>query len=167
MSLMRLLAAGRSIMGIKKQPGPYRMNQEHLLPNFAPVHKAAAAGRSPKGFLTRWVTQFGRKRQRRGCSAPAPGARHVQTELSLDTVKVVRNDLSDCDFEVISTVRPAAGPLADGKPAGSQRRVLGMVWNRLSAHLLRQAASDFNLVQKERGKLLSQAGHGNGGAGGS
>lgn len=154
-------------MGIKKQPGPYRMSQEHLLPKFAPVHKRASAGTATQGFLMRWATRFGRKGQRRGCSVPAPGGRHVQTELSLDTVKVVRNDLSDCDFEVVSTVRQAAGPLADGKPAGSQRRVLGMVWNRLSAGLLRQAASDFSLVQKERGKLLSQAGHGNGGAGGS
>jgi hypothetical protein len=164
---MRLLAAGRSIMGIKKQPGPYRMSQEHLLPKFAPVHKPASAGTSTKGFLMRWATQFGRKGQRRGCSAPAPGGQHVQTELSLDTVKVVRNDLSDCDFEIISTVRQAAGPLADGKPAGPQGRVLGMVWNRLSARLLRQAASDFNSVQKERGKLLTQAGPGSGGAGGS
>jgi len=72
----------------------------------------------------------------------------VQTEFSLERVKVVRNDLTDSDFELASK----AGP----------RQPLGMVWNRLSARLLRQAAQEFNLAQKQRGKLLTQAGDGRG-----
>jgi hypothetical protein len=40
----------------------------------------------------------------------------VQSELSLEGVKVVRNDLSDSDLEIISTSCP---PAASGsKPAG-------------------------------------------------
>lgn len=90
--------------------------------------------------------------------------RPVQTELSLDTIKVVRNDLTDCDGE--------AGPGevvrgGRGRNGSASLRPLGMVWNRLSARLLRQAVREFDLVQKERGKLLTQAGSGGGGSRGA
>jgi hypothetical protein len=210
MSFTRLLAAGRSIMGIRKKPGPYRMTQQHLLPKFAPVQKAPAvasdtrqdeaenepaakasgdetartavaapvpaavasiepprsdkplAGKKTEGtpfsaLASRWSRWKGRR------TAPVSGKTgdRVQGELSLDRVKVVRNDLSDSDFEVVrADIRTAARPPA-------LQPSLGMVWNRLSARLLRQAALEFNLVQKERGKLLSQAGPGSGGAEGT
>jgi hypothetical protein len=214
MNLTHLLATSRSIMGIRKKPGPYTMSQEHLLPKFAPSLKpvstaapvawqeltpvsapaigaanspitgpiagsapavgdvgpkakrraALSAGRLFKGLKEKWARFAGRRRE--GRLAGAGGERHVQTELSLETLKVVRSDLSDCDFEVVP-VRPASArdsqkatkPLREDK-----RQPLGMVWNRLSARLLRQAAQEFNLVQKERGKLLSQAGNGDAGA---
>jgi hypothetical protein len=202
MKFTRLLAAGRSIMGIKKQPGPYRMNQEHLLPKFPPVAKpaagctkrpepvaegdgvaaATAAGpkaeaacsrlpfpgpAEPKGFFWRLALQLARRGQQPGGAEAPRRPRHVQTELALDGIRVVRNDLTDCDFEVVAARGQATKSLAESAGPGIQRRALGMVWNRLSARLLRQAALDFNLVQKERGKLLSQAGHGGGGAGGA
>ena len=47
MNFTRLLAAGRSVMGIKKEPGPYRMNQEHLLPKFVAAHKTARPLKQP------------------------------------------------------------------------------------------------------------------------
>lgn len=225
MSFTRLLAAGRSIMGIRKAPSPYRMSQQHLLPKFvaapraetaagskqeasesedsaavsepaegraaavadstAAVAKVRAAGpstpepvegrgqsaadsgapkRGPKptkrltalaAGLANWT------RPARKGTATAKSGRHVQGELTLDRVRVVRNDLRDSDYDV---VRPTAVP---GQRAPSPRPGLGMVWNRLSARLLRQAALEFNLAQKERGKLLSQAGHGPGGARGA
>jgi hypothetical protein len=196
MSFTRLLAAGRSIMGIKKQPGPYRMNQEHLLPKFAPAPKSPGAAAAPKltdvgpgsgaptafpsdcaiapptsaaalavrpdpiedrsrwSFIDRWFRRVPGVAGRKG-KVRRPGSKNgsVQTELSLDAVKVVRNDLAEGDFDIA---------LASNK--GAVGRQSGMVWNRLSARLLRQAALEFNLVQKERGKLLSQAGHDAGGA---
>ena len=36
MSLMRLLAAGSSLRGIKDRRSPYKMTQQHLLPKFGP-----------------------------------------------------------------------------------------------------------------------------------
>jgi hypothetical protein len=209
MSLMRLLAAGRSIMGIKKARGPFRMSQENLLPKFAaPGPKAASvlgkrpeasasagspaesagpaesvAGVEPDGagqsgsassksgsrnLLVRLVLQLARRGRGQTRAAPLPpGRRPVQTELSLDTIKVVRNDLKDCDFEVIPAGRKGARVSGNGGTAGAQRRTFGIVWNRLSARLLRQAASEFELVQKERGKLLSQPGDGGGSARGT
>ena len=70
-------------------------------------------------------------------------------------VKVVRNDLKDSDFELVALPSGAGGAStqASGRPG-----TVGVVWNRLSARLLRQAVQDFNVVQKERGKLLSSAG---------
>ncbi len=206
MSLMRLLAAGRSIMGIRKQPGPYRMTQENLLPKFAPPPRPGAPAKRPqpasgpatkgeaaasaapttaassepsqrppparngksgaRSLFVRLVNPFSHPARKSGFEPP-PQGKPVQAELSLDSLKVVRNDLTDCDFEVIPAARigPASGGAKPG--GGTDRRALGMVWNRLSARLLRQAALDFTLVQKERGKLLSQAGHGGGGPGGS
>ena len=47
MKLMRLLAAGRSVIGIKKDPGPYRMNQENLLPKFVTQQKGGLPLKQP------------------------------------------------------------------------------------------------------------------------
>jgi hypothetical protein len=94
-------------------------------------------------------------------TAAVGGPRHVQGELSLNAIKVIRNDLSDSDFDVIASAKQST--ISPTAAANGPRPGLGMVWNRLSARLLRQAALDFSAVQKERGKLLSQAGHGGGG----
>ena len=191
----RLLAAGRSVMGIKKEPGPYRMNQEHLLPKFPATLKAAAAAENageesatspsasanenkpataqanndagqaatnPSTTVGRWfrwlANPFRPKKPAAFKTAPAVRAQRqpVQGELALETVKVVRNDLRDCDADETG-----------GEHPGARRQPMGIVWNRLSARLLRQAVMDFNLVQKERGKFLSQAGSSGGGARGT
>ena len=56
MNFTRLLAAGRSVKGIKREPGPYRMNQEHLLPKFeGPAQKALAAVLRKNGL--RWFNR--------------------------------------------------------------------------------------------------------------
>jgi hypothetical protein len=209
MSFTRLLATSRSIMGIKKQPGPYLMNEDHLLPKFGvaqgksqdaepsevaevgstrsggppPIDTSAVAilnsgpgesksalknrvrsrGAGGEGFWKRFLARIGTVGRWRPGSTSHRKANgwHVQGELSLEGLRVVRNDLSDSDFEVVrARKRPGSG----GRENGVGRQPLGMVWNRLSARLLRQAVQDFNLVQKERGKLLSQAGNGRGSA---
>lgn len=208
MNFTRLLAAGRSVMGIKKQPGPYRMNQDHLLPRFdanqrvpAAVHLSDSSGkalevssdlrqddsspaapapeqlanrRSPerkgqprRNVLFRLMARLIRRRQEGGKSPShlsGSSARPVQTELSLNTVKVVRNDLADNDAEFVARGQKAAAAASKSAGATPSRKPLGMVWNRLSARLLRQAVQDFNVIQKERGKLLTHASHDGGGA---
>ncbi|MFO1497413.1 MAG: hypothetical protein U1G07_03280 [Verrucomicrobiota bacterium] len=206
MSFTRLLAAGRSIMGIKQSPSPYKMSQEHLLPKFnrrakepapelalaapgAPVgtdqvaetlSPPAKRGGSPSGSrrearpprtsrsrLGGILGSFGSgwrrliKRGRGQAAQASPVGRPVQTELSLDTVKVVCNDLADAE--------DAEGPgrRRRWRDLDHEGQRFGMVWNRLSARLLRQAVQEFNVVQKERGKLLSQTDHGGGGARGA
>ncbi len=194
MSFMRLLAAGRSVKGIRKEPGPYRMNQESLLPRFnavskgapddgqasetqtvpAPLADAAANDAAcqivgqgePRadvlklGWLRRAISGVFRRNTRNGGDAARERRRSVQGQPSLDTVRVVRNDLTDTDSEVASRQTMAGQSAVPHQPHG-------MVWNRLSARLLRQAAEEFSELQKQRGKLLSQAGNGRGGARGS
>ena len=234
MSFTRLLAAGRSVMGIKKKPGPYRMNQDHLLPKFEPSPRSqpavaptktlaavkalaaieqATAGDSDieaaimspaaitdaanpfrtgspdaenldgepcanrrlgdripepgQNVLRRLVSRlnpWATRAERRSSPSASSRGRAVQSELSLDALKVVRNDLSDSEVQFVSGRRRAA--FAAGKKGGASRRQpLGMVWNRLSARLLRQAVLEFNVTQKERGRIFSQAGHDGGSAG--
>lgn len=53
MSLMRLLTAGSSLMGIKDRPGAYKMTQQNLLPKFGTEkyadRKTAAIEAAPQG----------------------------------------------------------------------------------------------------------------------
>lgn len=60
----------------------------------------------------------------------------VQTELSLDTLRVVRNDLSDADLELVPA-QPARpfGPQSAG-PEAVKRKAAVTVWSRLTAKLL-------------------------------
>jgi hypothetical protein len=210
MSFTRLLAAGRSIIGIRKGPGPYRMNPGNLLPKFPPVRKTGSgvdpsgltaesnvpqepiratgaksalvsvgncqgylgvAEGKRQGILRRVFTQMALTLTRRRSQAGLVRGEEqspVRAGLALDRLKVVRNDLSDSEVEFSATrSRAVAGSQRRGSANTTLRQPLGMVWNRLSANLLRQAADEFNLVQKERGKLLSQAGHGSAGARGS
>ena len=61
----------------------------------------------------------------------------VQTELSLDAVRPVRNDLSDADLEVVP-VKPAMEPPGKQKPARARwfkPELTGLAWSRLTARL--------------------------------
>ena len=62
-------------------------------------------------------------------TAPAAvdkGVATVQAELSLEKVKVVHNDLSDADVEIVPMKsRPASGPVADAPPAKRSWEALG------------------------------------------
>lgn len=167
MSLMRLLAAGRSLMGQKNAGGRYRLPDEPALPRFeakknlfrapAPVAAAAsppaAAGRAEAGkecatnrpslpslaerqspgdaSLLKKVRNFFRAKGRvTSRKVEARGGKGlVQAELSLDSVRVVRNDLSDTDLEVVTAAAPAEvggtkqaqpRPAQPGGPQGKQ-----------------------------------------------
>lgn len=226
MSLLKLLAAGRSLIGTREAHSPYRMRTENLLPKFessknpfaakaraeaqeqptvpkpttqptaaapakpakmetislfdakpaaapAPVKMAEAqpvpveqrtkleaskAPEAPKasapdhakvvGVKKRaplgWVKKLnplkllptqteGRKKSSRAGTARPP----VQAELSLEKVKVMRNDLSDADLEIMPvkpTILPAPGGLPDAAgPMMSMTRTQPASWNRLTA----------------------------------
>jgi hypothetical protein len=209
MSFIRLLAAGRSVIGIRKSRGPFRMRQENLLPHFEPLQSELKSAAEPAvsapdlaspepavlraepvesspvarvekkvpvqrlGLASRLAAPLKRfgsllRRGSRSASAKGPARRHVQTEFAIARIKVVRNDLSDSDIEFIPAMKQPSQPPAGGAPPRSGRmQPLGIIWNRLSASLLRRAAQEFHTNQKERGKLLAQIGPDGGGARGS
>jgi hypothetical protein len=93
--------------------------------------------------LGKWAAQSGADRfylRRRAAplvvSPPKPVPTPIQTELSLDKVKVVRNDLSDADLEVVP-VTTAKGLLGNSPPAQvtALRGRMNGSWNRLTARL--------------------------------
>ena len=173
MSLGRLLAAGKSLVGLSGGAGRYRVSKQARLPTFispknpfasgeAPA-KTAAPGPSPAqpaaSIQAVVVVLTDASEARKGLSRPPTGARAVswlgawgkklnplprrartpgslkpvaqQGELSLDAVRVVRNDLSEADFEV---VRPAATkPVLPGMMLTAEKlQPVGAAWHRLT-----------------------------------
>ena len=208
MSLIRLLAAGKSVVGLRNGISPYRLTDQRLLPKFGPdksplrlpkagpakawpcsTVKGADGGGSPGGATPkcvqagggpgrppsatvgaplwrghparvlgwlkgpptgsvaapapdgsrlgragRWLTSrfnglFGRsglKPETRPSAPLDPSA--IQGELRLERVKVVRNDLSDSDLELVQ-LRPRAGatkPKEVGTGKGASSRLAGV-----------------------------------------
>jgi hypothetical protein len=164
MSLLRLLSAGKSLVGLKEATARYQMSDPRVMPRFVsprnpfktgkasveapreparknpsvrikppapsepkaqkatPVPAAstepnrAPAKRASESILKRLVTgckgklkEVLRAREKKPKAAAQPRTRPgpIQGELSLDAIKVVRNDLSDADFEVVPTKVPA------------------------------------------------------------
>lgn len=117
MSLMQLLTVGRSFRTVQDRPSPYKMTEQCLLPKFGRGAAIEGAfdglGRErgePDGLVEKRVSVpvvdvpgkrvtmrnlFKRRR------VDGESGRVVQGELALDTVKVVRNDLMESDFEVV------------------------------------------------------------------
>lgn len=148
MSLVRLLTAGKSLVGIQDSKSRYRSVDPRAMPKFGSEKKAdvareseakpsvqRASVESPKAKLKAvadrnisgarvektpvaaarearggWVNQWGSKLSSLVSPKPKPtrsaiprfNGVPVQGELSLDNIKVVRNDLSDTDLEVVA-----------------------------------------------------------------
>src|SRR5215470_1212598 len=138
MSLVRLLTAGKSLVGIQDSKSRYRAVDPRAMPKFVSEKKlntdvaresevkpsvakskietsktdavktAAAPARKARG--NGWVSQWGSKLSSLVSQKPKPARTAiprlngvpVQGELSLDNIKVVRNDLSDADLEVVT-----------------------------------------------------------------
>src|SRR5204863_1819743 len=95
---------------------------------FKPAEEAPAApmAEEPKeGFFSRLMNLF---RFKKTAPAPAP-AEPVQAEWSLDKVKVVRNDLSDTDLDVVFA-SVEAEPQVKKAPAKKQHLV-SSAWRRV------------------------------------
>src|ERR1043166_5278523 len=148
MSLVRLLTAGKSLVGIQASRSRYRSVDPRAMPKFgsekktdvareseaklrveksnvkssrSKVSRAAeknvgatqAAEKTPVAVArdargSGWVSQWGSKLSSLVSQKPTRSALPrfngvpVQGELSLDNIKVVRNDLSDADLEVVA-----------------------------------------------------------------
>ena len=171
MSLMRLLTVGRSLNELKGA-GRYHIPRGVGLPQFnfgkpamkissAPAVKAAAgevqatpatveknttvavAGEVRKPASGGWLKRSNPFAATQPAAVKAP----MQAELTLDKVKVVRNDLSEADFEVVpkkelprqSELKPYRKP---NRPASvPDDDVLGAkAWNWLGSRLFGAAA---------------------------
>lgn len=195
MSLLRLLTAGKSLVGLKDLESRYRLTTQRLLPQFGPTRNpfssngksepaqaearapgdeggkgAAAEGRRSKDACGATPAALPSRVQDRTVSANAGGRRFtdalrlrvaallggykgkltgivgrvrvkaakpaiprfpkppVQGELSLDKIKVMRNDLSDADLEVISGRAPTTP--ASTEPALQTDKEVGVAESR-------------------------------------
>jgi hypothetical protein len=81
----------------------------------------------PLGRWTVFKNPFSRK------GAPRQAA-PVQGELSLDTLKVVRNDLSDADLEIIRAAEPVAPTSAPAAPPADPLPT-GLLLSRITARI--------------------------------
>jgi hypothetical protein len=138
MSLVRLLTAGKSLVGIQDSKSRYRSVDPRAMPKFGSEKKSntdvareseaqpsiaksnvesskANVEKMPVAITRKargsgWVSQWGSKlsslvsqKPKPARSAiPRPNGVPVQGELSLDNIRVVRNDLSDADLEVVT-----------------------------------------------------------------
>ena len=185
MSLMQLLAVGKSIIGLSAGRSPYRMREENLLPKFGPAKGAKSKPPAPveaapslpksvpkvdepktsraaietKGtemnaIVAGTATESEPGRTSRSAETAYPIGRWtrlnpfharfskqseaapVQGELLLETVKVMRNDLSDADLEVVSSEQnsPPRSGSAQRKPAGESEST-GLMLGRMTARL--------------------------------
>lgn len=199
MSLLRLLTAGKSLVGLGQPESRYELSRHPSLPKFGskrnpfkaasrvqseakslpavpvaapaapqvcasaegtvPVSKAGAgprpiakapeqtaAGAGKGGFfsgLVSWLPRVKAKKDHRNAAARA----FVQTELSLEKVRVVRNDLSDTDLEVVPAGGVKSGqvevsavePASKTPPADLPRTDNN--WSRANARLFKSAGT--------------------------
>src|SRR5262249_57655628 len=103
------------------EPSASRERREDLIDNTPPQPTLQKKVRSPRAWtvalrprLTAWAKKIktvmlrGEGTSRRK-TITRPSRKPVQVELSLDRIKVVRNDLSDTDFEVVAGGIPRPG----------------------------------------------------------
>jgi hypothetical protein len=166
MSLIRLLALGHSFAAAKSEPYRFDKKQKSLLPKFNAkptatpvVSKPLFQGRrkrqksNAKPGLIATVTvgkmstgdlklaPTGGPEQRAGIGS---GGSAVQIELCLDRLKVVRNDLTESDLEVV----PANAGRLTTEPTQALRatfdgRQSGAGWIRQASNLLAAARALF------------------------
>jgi hypothetical protein len=156
MSLMRLLSMGRSLNEVKSV-GRYHVPRELGLPQFRTgklsVKAAAQPSPKPEAAQTAPVAAsktngwFKRANPFAAPSAEGQATAPVQAELTLDKVKVVRNDLTEADFEIVP--KQELPRQADIKPYRKRNQpaavpahdMLGAkAWNWLGSRLFGAAA---------------------------
>jgi hypothetical protein len=186
MSLLRLLTAGKSLVGLQAPSSRYQLSERNRLPKFGSARNPFAApspapeetvqtssdaspkpqryqmssaefaaarlketkklpasafaetkrtsaqpasetgGRTPDGHWTDKINPlvwFSRRRPQQRSAIPKFSKLAVQGELSLDKVKVVRNDLSEADVEII-TAREASKLKPEPPPADETMELL-------------------------------------------
>jgi hypothetical protein len=132
MSFVRLLTSGKALTTLRDLPSAYRLRRDGWLPKFgvgrdpfaskeptrvaeAPAVSPAVAEGETKARKSIWPWR-GRETSDRNTSSLRlasivlrPGSKEarmpVQSELSLDAVKVIRNDLHGSDVDLVSTAK--------------------------------------------------------------
>ena len=95
------------------------------VPAWAKTQKMPTISSSPKSLAT-WTTKLNPMTMLRGSQEGKTFSRPiVQTELSLDSVKVVHNDLTDADVEIIPMKSRPQKIVADLPPAKKSWEILG------------------------------------------
>jgi hypothetical protein len=153
MKLGQLLAAGKSVVNVNGAI-QYREDKQFILPKFVATRNQIAHSTKPSGdttpapvrdnspgpadpqrmppinaapkSLAAWTGKLSPASVWPGPKAePAhEGQPQFQSELSLDTVKVVHNDLSDADVEIVP-IKSRAVPEANLPPAKKAWEILG------------------------------------------
>ena len=200
MSLLRLLTAGKSLVGVRDAESPYRLTHQRLLPRFGPTRNpfsgsgnsepAQTEARSPGDDGGNGASGEGRgtanscgpkaaalQKGAQDCTASTSAGDHgskaalrlraaallsgcqakltgllgrarvkaakpallrftkppVQGELSLDKIKVVRNDLSGADLEIVPARMPTV-PAASAQASLTEQRagVVESTWERVT-----------------------------------
>jgi hypothetical protein len=94
-------------------------------PSWAKTQKIPTISSSPKSLAT-WTTKLNPLTMLRGSQEEKTFSRPiVQSELSLDSVKVVHNDLTDADVEIIPMKSRPQKIVADLPPAKKSWEILG------------------------------------------
>jgi hypothetical protein len=83
---------------VQKAPPPYAFKPVRSAPQMART-PAAAKPEAARPARSRWTARLNPFRAAEPVAAPVPAV--VQPELSLDSVKVVHNDLADAEVEVV------------------------------------------------------------------
>lgn len=111
--------------GVLKFVNCVRTAKERILRSFTPLVEKLSAIRLPAHRRFSAITQ----------PPPSP-AGSVQAELSLDCVKVVRNDLSDADLEVVP-IETNGGPTTNSRPGEFEARRMSANerWGQLAKRL--------------------------------
>ena len=81
-----------------------------------------------------WFSKLLNVFRRKKVSAPAPSP--IQTEWSLDKVKVVRNDLSDVDLDIVFA--SAESTAATKKVPAKKEQLVGSAWRRVNPNPKKQ-----------------------------
>ena len=94
-------------------------------PSWAKMQKMPPISSTPKSLAT-WTTKLNPMTMLRGAQEEKTFSRPiVQSELSLDSVKVVHNDLTDADVEIIPMKSRPQKIVADLPPAKKSWEILG------------------------------------------
>ena len=93
-------------------------------PSWTKTQTIPAISATPKSLAT-WTTKLNPMTMLRGSQEEKTFSPVVQTELSLDSVKVVHNDLTDADVEIIPMKSRPQKIVADLPPAKKSWEILG------------------------------------------
>lgn len=164
MSLIKLLSVSQSFERTKTDPDRYKIQQQYLLPKFAPANRPISLApqplfegrRVPSGLdhttvpVSSTADTLAEKIRLSAMNNPfhrqanSRDQAQLVEEPAIEKVRVVRNDLNETDLEVVRAVStPSRSPEAR-KPEPQRRgKGSGLIWNQLTTRLMSVARSIF------------------------